>query len=60
MGYKTQVQALSDFYDDYGLKGGEDEGEEDDEDDEDDMSEEEDALMDGADGDSGFDDDKED
>ncbi len=53
MGYKTQVQPLSHFYDDYGLKGDtEDEDEEDDdeEDDDDDLSEEEDANMDGAEG----------
>lgn len=63
MGYATQVQSLSHFYDDYGLQGddeddgkddpeGDDEEEDDEgssEDDEDDMSEEEDALMDGAD-----------
>ncbi|KAK1835942.1 Metalloenzyme, LuxS/M16 peptidase-like protein [Podospora conica] len=36
-GYKTQVQPLSHFYDDYGLKGGDDEDEaDDDEEDEDD------------------------
>lgn len=57
MGYATQLQSLSHFYDDYGLEGGdEDDGKTDpegegdsEEDDEDDMSEEEDALMDGAD-----------
>lgn len=57
MGYANQVQSLSHFYDDYGLEGDDDdegktdpEGEGDSEDDdEDDMSEEEDALMDGAD-----------
>ncbi|KAL2133113.1 hypothetical protein VTI74DRAFT_2915 [Chaetomium olivicolor] len=39
-GYKTQVQALSHFYDDYGLKADEEDGEEEDEEDEDeDMSE---------------------
>jgi Zn-dependent M16 (insulinase) family peptidase len=51
VGYKTQVQPLSHFYDDYGLhvEGEEGEGEEDEADD-DDMSEEEDALMDGEEG----------
>ena len=38
MGYKTQVQPLSHFYDDYGLKADED-GEEEDDDDEDDDDE---------------------
>ena len=52
MGYKTQVQLLPHFYDDYGLEGDEEDDEEDDEDegddeDDDDMSEEEDAMMDG-------------
>ncbi|KAK0728025.1 Metalloenzyme, LuxS/M16 peptidase-like protein [Lasiosphaeria miniovina] len=35
MGYKTQVQPLSYFYDDYGLQAGEDEGEDEDEDEDD-------------------------
>jgi len=35
MGYKTQVQPLSHFYDDYGLKADDDEEEGDDEEDED-------------------------
>jgi hypothetical protein len=39
MGYKTQVQTLTHFYDDYGLEGGEDDGGEDDDDD---MSEDDD------------------
>jgi hypothetical protein len=55
MGYKAQIQPLSHFYDDYGLKFGE-EGEEGDDDDDDDQSEEEDALMDGAGDESEFDD----
>lgn len=39
-GYKTQVQTLAHFYDDYGLaKDGDDEEEDDDEDDEDDEME---------------------
>ncbi|KAK4226228.1 Metalloenzyme, LuxS/M16 peptidase-like protein [Podospora fimiseda] len=39
-GYKTQVQTLSHFYDDYGLKAGEEDGdEEEDEDEDEDMSE---------------------
>jgi len=39
-GYKTQVQTLSHFYDDYGLKADEEDGEEEDEEeDDDDMSE---------------------
>lgn len=61
MGYATQVKALSDFYEDYGLSAGdeddepeddEDEDEDDSEEDEDDMSEEEDAIMDDIDGES--------
>ncbi|KAK3325722.1 Metalloenzyme, LuxS/M16 peptidase-like protein [Apodospora peruviana] len=42
MGYKTQVQPLSHFYDDYGLKADEDEGN-DDEDEDDDSEEESDG-----------------
>lgn len=34
-GYKTQVQTLTHFYDDYGLKADEDEEEEEEDDDED-------------------------
>jgi hypothetical protein len=34
-GYKTQVQTLSHFYEDYGLKADEEDGEEDEEEDED-------------------------
>ncbi len=43
MGYKTQVQTLSHFHDDYGLEGGESdgEGENDDDDDEEGTSDEE-------------------
>ncbi|KAL2197351.1 Metalloenzyme, LuxS/M16 peptidase-like protein [Corynascus similis CBS 632.67] len=53
-GYKTQVQTLSHFYDDYGLKGDEDdEEEEDDEDDEDDEYDEDEGSED----ESEFDDD---
>ncbi|KAH8744387.1 hypothetical protein F5883DRAFT_660986 [Diaporthe sp. PMI_573] len=59
MGYKTQVQRLSHFYDDYGLKGDneedDEEDDEDDEDDDDDMSEEGHAMMDGAEDGSDFD-----
>ncbi|KAK3378364.1 Metalloenzyme, LuxS/M16 peptidase-like protein [Podospora didyma] len=44
MGYKTQVQQLSHFYDDYGLKADEGE-EEEEEDDDDDMSGDEDDSM---------------
>lgn len=50
MGYKTQVQPLNHFHEDYGLEGdeeGENDDEDDDDEDDDDMSEEEDALMDG-------------
>lgn len=44
MGYATQVKALSDFHEDYGLPGGDDDPDEDEEesdsgDDDDDMSE---------------------
>jgi len=41
MGYKTQIKTLTDFYDDYGLEGGEHDGdeEEDEEDEDEDMSE---------------------
>ncbi len=60
-GYKTQVQLLPHFYDDYGLEGDEEDDEDDEEDDEDeegededDMSEEEDAMMDGAEDGSDF------
>lgn len=61
MGYATQVKKLSDFHDDYGLPGGDDDGqdkddEEDGSEEDDDMSEEEDALMDGAEDMSDFDD----
>ncbi|KAK1770553.1 Metalloenzyme, LuxS/M16 peptidase-like protein [Phialemonium atrogriseum] len=66
MGYKTQVQPLSHFHEAYGLSDGQD-GEEDEDDDDDDddddedgdddsMSEEEDALMEGAEGGSDSDD----
>lgn len=63
MGYATQVKTLSDFHDDYGLPGGDEDGkndpgeddEEDDSEEDDDMSEEEDALMDGAEDLSDFD-----
>jgi hypothetical protein len=57
-GYKTQIQPLTHFYDDYGITGadGDDDEDEDDEEEEDDMSEEEDAMMDGAEGESDFDD----
>lgn len=65
MGYKTQIQPLNHFHEDYGLSAGtdgedndEDEDDEDDEDedyDSEDMSEEEDALMEGAEGESDFD-----
>jgi len=41
MGYKTQVQPLSHFYDDYGLKADDDEEEGDDEDEDEDMDGEE-------------------
>ena len=47
-GYKTQVQPLSHFYDDYGLKADEDEEEEED-DDEDEDDDEEDGEDDGED-----------
>lgn len=61
MGYATQVKKLSDFHDDYGLPGSEEDGQNDpdaDEDEDDDeMSEEEDAMMDGAEDMSDFDDD---
>ncbi|KAL2179182.1 Metalloenzyme, LuxS/M16 peptidase-like protein [Thermothelomyces heterothallicus CBS 202.75] len=54
-GYKTQVQTLSHFYDDYGLKGDEDgEGEEEEEDEDEDDDEDDE---DGADEDSNFDED---
>lgn len=65
MGYATQVKKLSDFHDDYGLPGSDEDGpndpdgdddDEDDSEDDDDMSEEEDALMDGAEDMSDFDD----
>ncbi|KAJ9143690.1 Zinc metalloprotease [Pleurostoma richardsiae] len=47
MGYDTQVQPLTHFYDDYGLKGPEDEEEDEDmEDDEDDEDEDEDMSED--------------
>ena len=45
MGYKTQVKTLTDFYDDYGLEGGEHDSEEDEDEDED-MSDEEDGSSD--------------
>lgn len=64
MGYATQVKALSDFHDDYGLPGDDDDGqndpdgdeEDEDSEDDDDMSEEEDAMMDGAEDMSDFED----
>jgi hypothetical protein len=44
MGYKTQVKALVDFYDDYGLEGPEEDGAEDeDEDDDEDMSDDDES-----------------
>ncbi|KAK4238493.1 Presequence protease 1, chloroplastic/mitochondrial [Achaetomium macrosporum] len=45
-GYKTQVQPLSHFYDDYGLKAGEDDGEE--EEDDKDEEEEDEDMEDGS------------
>jgi hypothetical protein len=49
-GYKTQVQPLSHFYDDYGLKAGEDDGEEEEEDeDEDDEDMEDGSYTSGSD-----------
>jgi ABC-type Zn2+ transport system substrate-binding protein/surface adhesin len=61
MGYKTQVQPLSHFYNDYGLKADE-EGEEEDEEDEDgeDEDDEEDGGSDEASNGSGSDRDMED
>jgi len=49
MGYKTQIRTLTDFYDDYGLEGGEDDGEEDDEDEDEDedMSDGDEGSTDG-------------
>lgn len=43
MGYKTDVQPLAHFHDDYGLKGDDDEEELDDEDDEEDDDDEDDS-----------------
>ena len=45
MGYKTQVQPLSHFYDDYGLKADDDEEEGDDEDEDGDMDGEKEAYF---------------
>lgn len=39
-GYKTQVKTLTEFYDDYGLKADEEEGEEEEEDEDEDDDEE--------------------
>ena len=47
-GYKTQVQTLSHFYDDYGLKADEEEGEGEEDDDEEDDEDHE--MEDGSDG----------
>lgn len=55
MGYATQVKALSDFHEDYGLPGGDDDPDEDEDEDEDEEesdSGDDDDMSEGSDDDS--------